>query len=106
MHALATGLLTLVVLAVLFSPATFGSLGPPALFGAIVVYAMLSSPKLPVWDRFKQAIPGALGVVTVYRSTTLADDKRFDEATYTLLSGALVTVVLWYMIGRPSAKVE
>ena len=49
------------------------------------------------WRRFFKAVP---------EWAHLADDKRFDEATYTLLSGALVAVVLWYIIGRPNARTE
>lgn len=95
-----TYLLAIFAFVVFFFPATFGSHGDPILFGAVILYAVLSPSDLSAWNRAKHIFPLAVGLATVYKSNILADEKRFDEATYTLLSGGLLTVFFWFVIGK------
>jgi hypothetical protein len=99
-------LLAIFVFVVFFFPAEFGLYGQAMLFGAIVLYAVLSSSDLSAWDRAKHILPVAVGVAAVYKSNVLADEKRFDEATYALLSGGLFTAFLWLIIGKAGTKTE
>lgn len=97
------GLLSLLALVLFFTkqPRSLGSITPIVIFSALMLWAIVSPLwKMSIWDRAKQMLPWALGVLALYESSALADSKRFDEATYTLVSGELGAVIVWLIIEK------